>query len=291
MNWKTDDAVTECLESGFILHSHIPKTAGTSLLRGFQEIIRPDQFMHWNPSNPYNLERSIEELKAILAKNSYLKIITGHFTYGVHNALKGKPYKYVTILRDPVERVFSHYKHALQNNLHTMSEEQGQAFIDLEIQEIIRLPGISYFYNNLQSRFISGLTEADFDGRSDTEVLEVCKKNIFNDYCYIGSQSSMSAVIQDLADLLNLTGLSERRENSRGLIDPRTALAPNQVSDILDQNKKDTLLVKEFIPESTSINSSYSFEAAGSEIMLRSYKKALKLLLRRVIRLQNHRNV
>ncbi|SFE71810.1 sulfotransferase family 2 domain-containing protein [Roseivivax sediminis] len=284
MVWKNSDGVADAMERGVVFHSHIPKTAGTSLLRSVKEALAPGHFIHWNPSNPYNIDRSLEELRKVLDENPSVKVVHGHFMYGMHRALDGRPFKYISVLRDPVARIFSHYKHAIELNLPSMGTEKAGLLVDTPIEHALRQPDISYFYNNIQARFISGLSEPDFGGRSDAEVLDLCKEHVRNDYCYLGAQTSVLQAVTDLSELLGGIPMQERVENARGRMDARLLFSAEQLESVESQNKLDISLLKTFCPdiELSSAVTAADAENNMSKVMLDTYRKATKKLIKRV---------
>ena len=285
MVWKNKDGISEVLASGIVFHSHIPKTAGTSLLKSVKDALKPGEFIHWNPKNPYNIEASVLELREVLKAHQSVKVVHGHFMYGIHQALDGRPFKYISILRDPVARVFSHYKHAIQNNLPLMPEKKAQRLIDMRIEDAIREPDISYFYNNIQARFISGITEPTFDGRSEEDVLEICVKHVRENYCYLGTQASIANAVSDLSELLGSLEMQERTDNVRGRVDARQLFTADRLENILSQNRIDEALLTKFCPEHKSpAQSSSASQEVLANIMSDTYKVAIKRLLERLRR-------
>jgi hypothetical protein len=88
---------------------HIPKTAGTTLKHIFQHQYEPKEVFEL-----YSLQqkprKGIDEYLSLSKKQqSRIKMITGHIGFGLHEYLD-RPYKYITVLRNPVKRVISYYQ-------------------------------------------------------------------------------------------------------------------------------------------------------------------------------------
>ena len=81
-----------------ILFTHIPKTSGTSLLK---ELIEPNL-----SSDRIFYNGNIKKIVPGLYRN--YQLITGHFSYGMH-FFSPKKVKYITFLREPIERAISFY--------------------------------------------------------------------------------------------------------------------------------------------------------------------------------------
>lgn len=118
-----------------LLFLHIPKSAGTTLAscltdnyynkdyseaktfpyENLQKFYEGDIFYY--PQGFYKdpLKTLPDHLISILNQPN-LRVVTGHFSYGIHNYVQSES-KYVTMLRDPVERVISLYYHLLTTNM------------------------------------------------------------------------------------------------------------------------------------------------------------------------------
>jgi hypothetical protein len=117
---------------------HLPRTGGTSLTRDFfPKVFCPDQrFSVDNPLPGYQVG-SVPQLLALPVRGQKrLGLIVGHMPFGVADTLTGAgPWHYVTLLRDPVERVASEYHqvraepshpaHALVQNLSFIEYVRG----------------------------------------------------------------------------------------------------------------------------------------------------------------------
>ncbi|HVX30184.1 MAG TPA: hypothetical protein VHA53_06860, partial [Nitrolancea sp.] len=86
-----------------VIFLHAPKTGGTTLVRIIERQSAPGSVLNLYDSS-YGEELAAyppEEIERIRA-------IAGHFYFGVHRFI-ARPSVYITVLRDPVARVISHY--------------------------------------------------------------------------------------------------------------------------------------------------------------------------------------
>lgn len=112
---------------------HVPKTAGTTLtrlvMRHFSEE-RVCPARHWDTMPEWRGmpgRKNLSEMDEDLAQYQYF---TGHFRYDIGRLLPKKPI-YITILRDPVERVMSLYKYICRQESHPLYDQ----VIEMSLQE------------------------------------------------------------------------------------------------------------------------------------------------------------
>ncbi|WP_296696973.1 sulfotransferase family 2 domain-containing protein [Thiocapsa sp. UBA6158] len=89
-----------------LLFIHIPKTAGTSVRVLLQDWLEPEELVLLYGESPGILEsefRAWSDEEKVKVRLGY-----GHFHYGLHEALPQHS-KYVTLMREPVDRVLSLY--------------------------------------------------------------------------------------------------------------------------------------------------------------------------------------
>ena len=121
-------------------------------------------FMHI----PKNEMHRMEEVP--LEYRSSLRLLHGHFAFGIHKYVP-RSCRYVTVLREPVARVVSAYKHVLKRTGHELHERVVKGKIDLE--EFIE----TFWLEEKRNRQIRDLCN-EYDGPVDRELLEHAKRNL-----------------------------------------------------------------------------------------------------------------
>lgn len=116
-----------------LIFVHIPKTAGGSLI----SIISSQYDSH------EIFRMGFPEQNTAAKINHNIKCVLGHTFYGQHEELA--PHIYVTMLRDPVERVISHYYYAKD----ILKSEKVERY---SLEEFAQ----SGWYANMQTRYITG---------------------------------------------------------------------------------------------------------------------------------------
>lgn len=102
-------------------------------------------------------------------------VIIGHISYGFHDKLSGnRPYRYATMLRDPIARCLALYTH-LKNKPENYS---------FSLQELLNTQAARQF-SNRQASIISGSDSLDFPKKS-TELLKRALKNYENSFAFVG---------------------------------------------------------------------------------------------------------
>jgi hypothetical protein len=112
-------------DSCCVVLMHIPKTAGTTLASTLQWNYAPRLTLHQDL-----LDRPIEDMELIpLERRSSARLLRGHVPYGVHRYIPRRC-EYITVLRQPVPRAVSAYKHVLRrprNELHERVVREGMS--------------------------------------------------------------------------------------------------------------------------------------------------------------------
>lgn len=171
------------------LFVHIPKTAGTTMTQVLQRNYRQTSTFYLGP----NVQPKIEKFQRLTARQQrHFRLVVGHMSFGLHAYLaEPRPYRYFTMLREPIERVLSFYyfikrtpDHYLYNPVATQN---------LSIPEFLAYQD-SYMARNAQTRFLCGLDVMPYYGPLDEHALELAKTHI--------------------RDHIAVTGLTERFDES-----------------------------------------------------------------------------
>jgi len=183
---------------GTVIFLHIPKTAGSAL----QSIIQS----HYRARETHRLDskRTLEAMADFKAmddeEKKELKVVCGHMWFGLHEAIPG-PSTYITLLRDPVDRVISHYYYVRRMPGHYLYQKVTQE--KLSLQEYVEKK-LSTELNNGQTRLLSGQwDEKKYPfGSIPRSLLEQAKNNLQQFFLLVGIQEEFETTIKLAGKLL-----------------------------------------------------------------------------------------
>jgi len=190
-----------------IIFNHVPKAGGTSLIHFFTEVFGKDRvFRHKaRDSRTDTYSPGIEDLTREDRQKYWF--IAGHFGYGNHK-LFNRPVKYIGVIREPLERAFSHYHFLRKSGRRDLKEQALSMTFEEYLQYRLGLKS----NNIVESSQISMLT-----GRND---FSAAKEIIQRDYLYCCATPQLNEMQKRLArhyqrpDLLPVTVNKTRKEFS-----------------------------------------------------------------------------
>ncbi len=164
-----------------LIFQHLAKSGGSTLHtiidKQYQKV---EHFISRGP-------KDIKKLMNLSTKEK-LGVIRGHMNFGIHDFLP-KPSIYITMLREPVSRVISHYYYSKRQPGHFLYEEIVHRKMSLENfifsttendnGQTRALAGISDVYSDLKKEQIFPF------GECNSRVLETAKKNL-NVFAVVG---------------------------------------------------------------------------------------------------------
>lgn len=102
-----------------VLHLHIPKTAGSSLNRALIEQFRRRKVYDFHVERRQQFEDLPPE------QRRQFDLVIGHMPYGLHRFLRTE-YRYLFVLRNPAERIYSLYRYISRREDHPLFSEVGK---------------------------------------------------------------------------------------------------------------------------------------------------------------------
>ena len=161
-----------------LIFIHIPKSAGNSL----REILRRQYGYRYSfkVQSDERTKASVDKLRQLPEDRKYrIRLISGHMPFGLHRWLP-QPATYITILRNPIERVASEYYYIRRKPIHPDHSELVENNLSLKEFYIDRM--VERNTTNLQTRWVSGC--ADFDSvvppyeELPANALDLAKQNL-----------------------------------------------------------------------------------------------------------------
>ncbi len=185
----------------FIVHSHIPKTGGSSLNRRVL-------FPMYGEKRVYQMYRYVFETASRLPRRHVAQamrsfVAVGHVPFGYFDEIYPDAL-YVSVFREPVSRFVSFLNFVLSNPEHAVRQKLDKEVVrnagedpDRFISSVLAEPRLAIVHPNAQVRLASGAARL-----GETPVtkhhLEAALRNVARDRYVTGVQENMPSVIQQL---------------------------------------------------------------------------------------------
>jgi len=162
-----------------VIFVHIPKTAGTSLRVVIERNFDKKDIFTVDGRDPQKSVKLFNNLKS--TDKASFSLVQGHVEFGAIKDLPHKQIKYITFVRDPVERVLSYYSYILSD---AYRRPQAAMAESISLKDYL-LSKSDWQINNHQTRMIAGNVPPVY-GACNEEVLERAKNNIINHFHFVG---------------------------------------------------------------------------------------------------------
>lgn len=182
-----------------IFFLHIPKTAGLTLRELiWRQYRRPEKFIPAASRNAVHAQREahirylmeggeppgwgrhridpqVERLASLPPERvRQIRIVLGHLWFGVHEVLPG-PFTYITMLRDPVDRVLSAYHHRATRHGLRMS-----------VEDYIRSERDTRMDNGQTRRLVTATREVAREGEITPALFDSAVRNLREHFTAVG---------------------------------------------------------------------------------------------------------
>lgn len=190
------------LENKTLIFLHIPKTAGISMRQIIEAQYEPKTI--WTVSG----SGSGKNAMAILSKMSddekrKIRLIQGHNVLCLMNSYEPQHVTLFTMLRNPIERVISHFYYVKRTPEHEDYEIVTSQGMDLKGYFI---HSISKEVNNGQTRILAGREFWNYEfGKCPSELLDKAKENLENLCAVVGLTERFDETVRLLHDTFGWT--------------------------------------------------------------------------------------
>lgn len=157
-----------------VIFLHLPKTAGTTLNRLIEWEYRISEMYS---IDPVLYEWSAAHLRKLPpARLRKFRMLKGHMIFGLHEVLPQKA-TYITVLRDPVDRVISSFYFMRSHKLHPLYWKFRRE--KWSLNDFVRLSP----RDNVQCKILAG---AEYTKTCTAEICERAKENLHRHFSVVG---------------------------------------------------------------------------------------------------------
>jgi hypothetical protein len=233
-----------------IVFQHLPKTGGLTIRNLLRRQFPPERVytsaVRTDFSHPYRKylrgegplppiaadphQAPMEKLRAMPPEEAAeLDVFLGHFWFGVHEEIR-RPSVYVSMAREPVDRVLSLYQHRVdRHGLDVSVEEYMDRAFDLQVHDH-------------QTRMLAG-PHADYRaGPCTDETLALAKANVERWHAVFGVTERFDETVLMMGRRFGWTDVRYVRENTTSERPRRETLPRSMVSRIEELNRFDAEL-------------------------------------------------
>lgn len=257
-------------QEGVLLFLHIPKAGGSTLNTIFDRQYRQEEICKVNRKKEIDGLSSISE-----EEKKQLKLIKGHFHFGLHEFLP-QTCSYVTMLREPTERVISLYYYICSSPDHYLHKQLISTQMTLE--EFV-ISGIMNKTDNSQTRFISGQRELDFCCASQN-TLDMAKDNLSN-MAVVGTLDSFDETLILIKKAFGWKNIFYTKQNITKSRLSQQEISPSTLETIAEYNQLDQELynyAKELLAQQIAKEQpNFAFELETFKLLNQSYQTYLDL--------------
>ena len=172
-----------------VLFFHIPKCGGSTVTGYLHQQYQPKQIFQIDGQNP---KQSIDEFQALSdAIRSKYRLVIGHAAHHLLDYV-GDDWISMTVLRDPIDRVVSHYYYACRDERHYLNRKIRDESIGL--LEYVSRP----LTPEVQNYHIGILT-----GRSFDEVMSAPQESIDMAFEFLVQRFQIVGFLDELSDAMS----------------------------------------------------------------------------------------
>jgi hypothetical protein len=150
-----------------LIFLHIPKTGGMTVYDIFDRLYKKEEIYTIKIKNKRPDHQAFYDLPT--EEKAKIKVMRGHMPFGFHQYLP-EGFKYMTMLREPVSRMISHYSYILDRPNHYLYAPVSKMTL-----EQYMLSEVTHELDNGQTRSLSGIPH---EVKVTEEHFEMARKNM-----------------------------------------------------------------------------------------------------------------
>lgn len=247
-----------------LIFLHIPKAAGTTLNRVIERQYPERATFSIDGGNVYE---SIEEFKSLSneQRDGFL-CLKGHMPFGLHLYM-AQPCAYITLLRDPVDRMISHYYYVLRTPNHYLYEQVVSREMTLE----------DYVGSDISTELQNGQTKllAGDEKNPPRNMLRIAKRNLREHFMVVGLTERFDESLVLMKKRLCWDDIRYRPRNVTRSRPSRNGVPLSTVRLIEERNQKDLELYafarQLFERDTAQLGRRFAFEVVAFQLWNRVY--------------------
>ncbi len=162
-----------------VLFLHIPKAGGRSLYKALERNYAANDTYCIGVNTASAMQKFIN---LPLQHRARIRLVRGHMPFGLHDHIPRNAV-YITLLRDPVERVISHYYYVKRTPEHYLHSDITEH--DTGLHDYITSSGCPELDNG-QTRLLAGVDDNIPFGELDDTILEKAQNNLHASFAAVG---------------------------------------------------------------------------------------------------------
>jgi hypothetical protein len=264
-------------EERALLFLHIPKAGGTTLHSVVERQFAPEVTFSINGMTP---AQSIKEfINLPEEQRARIRLVKGHMPYGLHKYLS-VPATYITMLRDPVDRVVSHYYFVRRSPGVSLYEEVTSR--KMSLADFVKARA-AIKANNDQTRLISGVEKVNAkvlrggeanEEPGSTDILEIAKRNLADNFAVVGLSERFDESLLLLKKLLGWKNVYYVKQNvTKGR--PAKQQVPDEAIRLIEQHNELDMALYEYARQ--RFEEAMREQGTGFEGELRSFQRNNRL--------------
>lgn len=155
-----------------VIFLHLPKAAGSTLNRVIAQQYAPEQIYKLGEKPPAVVAQELAE-----PGRAGVRLLSGHVNFGIHSAVPGE-FTYITVIRDPVERLLSHFHFARLLPQHRLHDDI--------VAGRLTLRDLARQLANLQTRYLASEAARGTAETADAATLASAKENLNRHFSVVG---------------------------------------------------------------------------------------------------------